>query len=162
MKLFLMYLCVVLLPQAETPSRTGTANEQTAVVPAAEAVPATVAAAADANTAAPPESATGASAEHGWLYDVFHTGAMKYMLDGGLFMWPILLLGILALGVIIERFRALMMLNTRAEELRLQVRELLEGDRVEEALERCDREQGPVPAILAAGLRKYLVARRLG
>ena len=33
-------------------------------------------------------------------------------------MWPILVLGILALGVIIERFRGLMMLNTRAEALR--------------------------------------------
>ncbi len=84
------------------------------------------------------------------------------MLDGGIFMWPILLLGVLALGVIIERFRALLMLNTRAESLRADVRQLLENDQVEEALNRCDREQGPVPAILGAGLRKYLVAKRLG
>ena len=40
-------------------------------------------------------------------------GAMGYMIDGGIFMWPILLLGILALGVIIERYRTLMMLNTQ-------------------------------------------------
>jgi len=98
----------------------------------------------------------------GWMHDLLHTGAMKYMLDGGLFMWPILILGVLALGVIIERFRALLMLNTRAEELRAQVRTFLENDQVEEALNCCDREQGPVPAILGAGLRKYLVARRLG
>ena len=52
--------------------------------------------------------------------------AMGYMIQGGIFMWPILFLGILALGVIIERFRALMMLNTRAEGLRNRVRELLE------------------------------------
>ena len=98
----------------------------------------------------------------GWMHDLLHTGAMKYMIDGGLFMWPILILGVLALGVIIERFRALLMLNTRAEELRAQVRTFLENDQVEEALNCCDREQGPVPAILGAGLRKYLVARRLG
>ena len=113
-----------------------------------------------------PEAATQttivSSQEKGWLHDLFHTGAMKYMLAGGLFMWPILLLGVLALGVIIERFRALLMLNTRAEQLRADVRQLLENDQVEEALNRCDREQGPVPAILGAGLRKYLVARRLG
>jgi biopolymer transport protein ExbB len=42
------------------------------------------------------------------------------------------------------------------------VRSLLEQDRIEEALNLCDREQGPVPAILGAGLRKYLIARRLG
>jgi biopolymer transport protein ExbB len=103
-----------------------------------------------------------AGKESNWLHDLTHTGALGYMLDGGIFMWPLLLLGVLAMGVIIERFRALMMLNTRAEDLRRQVRELLEADRVEDALNLCDRQQGPVPAILAAGLRKYLVAHRLG
>ena len=92
---------------------------------------------------------------------VLHSGALGYMIDGGIFMWPILFLGILALGVIIERYRALMMLNTKNETLRAEVRQLLEADRVEEALNLCDREQGPVPAILGAGLRKYLIARRL-
>lgn len=116
---------------------------------------------ANAPEAATPTTVVG-SPEKGWLHDLFHTGAMKYMLAGGLFMWPILLLGVLALGVIIERLRALLMLNTRAEQLRADVRQLLENDQVEEALNRCDREQGPVPAILGAGLRKYLVARRLG
>lgn len=116
---------------------------------------------ANATEAATPTTVVG-SPEKGWLHDLFHTGAMKYMLAGGLFMWPILLLGVLALGVIIERLRALLMLNTRAEQLRADVRQLLENDQVEEALNRCDREQGPVPAILGAGLRKYLVARRLG
>jgi biopolymer transport protein ExbB len=111
---------------------------------------------------APPADAAAKESQSSWLNDLLHTGAMKYMIDGGVFMWPILFLGILALGVIIERFRALMMLNTRAEELRSKVRGLLENDEVEEALQLCDREQGPVPAILAAGLRKYLVARRLG
>ncbi|MCY2963054.1 MAG: MotA/TolQ/ExbB proton channel family protein [Planctomycetota bacterium] len=98
----------------------------------------------------------------GWLSDMLHSGAMGYMIEGGIFMWPLLVMAVIALGVIIERFRALMMLNTRAEELRQQVRGLLESDRIEEALSLCDREQGPVPAILAAGLRKYLVAHRLG
>jgi biopolymer transport protein ExbB len=111
---------------------------------------------------APPADTAAKESQSSWLNDLLHTGAMKYMIAGGVFMWPILFLGILALGVIIERFRALMMLNTRAEELRSKVRGLLENDEVEEALQLCDREQGPVPAILAAGLRKYLVARRLG
>lgn len=102
------------------------------------------------------------AAEPSFLHDMLNSGAMGYMIQGGIFMWPILILGILALGVIIERFRALMMLNTRAEGLRNRVRELLEQDRVEEALQLCEREQGPVPAILGAGLRKYLIAKRLG
>ena len=123
----------------------------------------------DATKAAPAPSAEeksddtkAAAAEGNWLNDMLNSGALGYMIAGGIFMWPILILGILALGLIIERFRALMMLNTKAESLRSEVRRLLEADRVEEALNLCDREQGPVPAILGAGLRKYLVAQRLG
>jgi biopolymer transport protein ExbB len=154
MKSLLLGLLWLLLPQDANLSPTIVDGDGVAVsAPVVE-----VASAADV-----PTPATAASTvEKGWLYDLFHTGAMKYMLDGGWFMWPILLLGVLALGVIIERFRALLMLNTRAEALRAEVRRLLENDQIEEALNRCDREQGPVPAILGAGLRKYLVARRLG
>jgi len=96
------------------------------------------------------------------LSDISKTGALGYMLAGGIFMWPILLMGILALGVIIERYRALLMLSSRNDALRDEVRGLLQADKVEQALEMCDRQQGPVPAILGAGLRKYLVTRRLG
>jgi biopolymer transport protein ExbB len=94
--------------------------------------------------------------------DLTKTGALGYMIDGGIFMWPLLLLGILAGGVIIERYRALLMLNTKDEALRSQVLKLLQADQIEEALQLVERHKGPVPAILGAGLRKYLIARRLG
>jgi biopolymer transport protein ExbB len=45
--------------------------------------------------------------------------------------------------------------------LRAEVVDLLSEDRIEEALELCDGSQGPVPAVLSNGLRKYLVLRRL-
>jgi biopolymer transport protein ExbB len=48
-----------------------------------------------------------------------------------------------------------------SEALRRQVHQLLDEDRVEEALKLCDQEQGPVPAILSSGLRKFVVLRRL-
>ncbi len=91
----------------------------------------------------------------------YESGALGLLLDGGFFMWPILILGVLALGVMIERWRSLKMLNTNVDELRGDVLNLLHEDRVEEALNRCDQEQGPVPAILSAGLRKLFVLRRL-
>lgn len=94
--------------------------------------------------------------------DLTKTGALGYMIDGGIFMWPLLLLGILAGGVIIERYRALLMLNTKDEVLRSKVLKLLQDDQIEEALQLVERHKGPVPAILGAGLRKYLIARRLG
>jgi len=89
------------------------------------------------------------------------TGATGILLEGGLFMWPILILLILAIAVIIERYRSLRLLETDASALREEVITLLTEDKVEESLELCDQARGPVPAILSNGLRKYLVLRRL-
>jgi biopolymer transport protein ExbB len=98
------------------------------------------------------------TAEKAW----YETGALGYMIDGGIFMWPILIMGILAAAVMIERYRSLKMLTGDTRALRERVLELLQAGRTEEALELCQREQGPVPAVLSAGLRKYLVLQRLG
>jgi len=111
--------------------------------------------------AAEAESQQAATTETPWYAEMLDSGAMGYMIAGGIFMWPILILGILAAGVIIERFRSLKMLGTNTEVLRGQVLELLNADRVEEALELCGNKQGPVPAILSTGLRKFLVLKRL-
>lgn len=97
----------------------------------------------------------------GWFDKAMHSGAMGLMLRGGIFMWPILACGILAMGVIIERYRSLKMLTTDGSGLRKEVHDLLHDDKVEDALAKCDAQQGPVAAILSAGLRKYLVLRRL-
>jgi biopolymer transport protein ExbB len=91
----------------------------------------------------------------------FESGALNYLIEGGFFMWPILLLFILAIAVIIERYRSLKLLETDASALRADVIALLSEDKIEESLELCDAARGPVPAILSNGLRKYLVLRRL-
>ncbi len=95
------------------------------------------------------------------LDDLCKTGAMGFMLRGGIFMWPILFSGILAAGVLIERYRTLKMLTTDTTALRNNVRQMLLGDRVEDAMRTCEHETGPVPAILSAGLRKFLILKRL-
>ena len=102
------------------------------------------------------------AAEPGFLADFFDSGALGLLLDGGPFMWPILILGIVAIAVIIERYRSLKMLNNDDAKLREQVLDLLTQDRVEEARDLCDSQRGPVAAILSNGLRKYIVLRRLG
>ena len=116
-----------------------------------------------AKAAATSDAATTAASEAAkpWYVEMLSSGALGYMINGGFFMWPIFFLGVLALGVIIERYRTLQMLHADNEELRRKVLELLRADRVEEALQLCDEQQGPVPAILGAGLRKFLVLRRL-
>jgi biopolymer transport protein ExbB len=91
----------------------------------------------------------------------FESGALKFLLEGGPFMWPLLALLIMAIAVIIERYRSLKLLETDAGTLREEVIELLSEDKVEESLKLCDSARGPVPAILSNGLRKYLVLRRL-
>jgi len=104
---------------------------------------------------------TAAASEPSALYEMLHSGALGLLLDGGFFMWPILILGILALGVIIERWRSLKMLKTNADHLRQSVIDHLSRDQVEAALKTADESQGPVAAVLATGLRKYLVLKRL-
>ncbi len=93
---------------------------------------------------------------------IFESGALGALIKGGVFMWPILLLAIIGIGAAIERWRSLKLLDVDSSELRQQVIDLLSEDRVEEALEVCDKAQGPVAAILSNGVRKYLVLRRLG
>ena len=102
------------------------------------------------------------TAEPGIISQFFDSGALGLLIDGGFFMWPILILGIIAIAVIIERYRSLKMLNNNDEDLRQQVLDLLTKDKVEEAMNLCDSQRGPVAAVLSNGLRKYLVLRRLG
>ncbi|MHC4879254.1 MAG: MotA/TolQ/ExbB proton channel family protein [Planctomycetota bacterium] len=95
------------------------------------------------------------------LEEISQSGAIGFLNRGGVFMWPILLLGVLASGVIIERYRSLKLLTADSGTVRDDVLQMLREDRIEEAMQLCDREQGPVPAILSAGLRKFLILRRL-
>lgn len=93
--------------------------------------------------------------------EFMNSGAIGLIRQGGLFMWPILLMGVVAAGVIIERYRSLKMLGTDGDGVREQVQTLLEQDQIEGALKLCDSQQGPVPAILSAGLRKLYILRKL-
>ncbi|MEC8927654.1 MAG: MotA/TolQ/ExbB proton channel family protein [Verrucomicrobiota bacterium] len=99
--------------------------------------------------------------EKTWLGKMLESGPIGLLVKGGWFMLPILLLAIVAFGVIIERWRSLKMLGTDKETLRQAVLDDLTNDRVQEALARCEAERGPVAAVIANGLRKYFVLRKL-
>lgn len=102
-----------------------------------------------------------ANADESLIGNFFRTPPVGYLLQGGLFMWPILIMGIIGAGVIIERYRSLNMLSGDSKQLRTDVQSLLETNQVRQAFELCKKNQGPVPAILATGLRKYLVLQTL-
>ena len=48
-----------------------------------------------------------AVAEPSWISDLFDSGAIGLLLEGGFFIWPILIMAVMALAVIIERWRSL-------------------------------------------------------
>ena len=118
---------------------------------------------AGADATKPEDDGDGASSSGfiAWLDEVSKSGPLGMIREGGIFMWPILALGVLAAGVIIERYRSLKLLDSDSSQLRQEVQDLLHSDQVEEAFHRCDNSQGPVPAVLACGLRKYLVLHNL-
>lgn len=148
-------------PDAASASGGATEKAQSETGAAAPPSPPADGAAAPAAASDGTAPAAGTPGVSEFLGKMMSSGALGYMIEGGFFMWPILLLGILAAGVMIERFRSLKMLTTDTSALRSKVQTLLQEDQVEEALKLCDGEQGPVPAVLSAGLRKYLILRRL-
>lgn len=93
--------------------------------------------------------------------EMIHSGALGLLLKGGIFMWPILILGIVAAGVIVERWRSLKILDSEPEAIREKVVDHLSRHEVEEAMNLCDQSRGPIAAVLGNGLRKYLVLREL-
>ncbi|MFP6900155.1 MAG: MotA/TolQ/ExbB proton channel family protein [Opitutales bacterium] len=97
-----------------------------------------------------------------WIDSFTQEGALGLLREGGFFMWPLLILAIVGLAVVIERWRSLKMLDADGDELRQRVIDLLSEDKPEEALTLCESERGPVAAMLSNGLRKYLVLKKLG
>ncbi len=144
---------------SETPAAAPGDGAPAAQAPAETSPPASTEEGGETESAAAED---GGGSSFGWVKDMFYSGAMKQMIDGGIFMWPILIMGIVAAGVIIERYRSLKMLRTDSSQLRRDVLELLQADDLEKALAKCEASQGPVAAILSVGLRKFLVLRRLG
>ena len=116
----------------------------------------------EANGAGPETPVEEIVPEPTWLDGIMEEGALGMLMDGGAFMWPILILAVVGLAVVIERFRSLKMLDADDDSLRQKVIDLLSDDKPEEALVICENSRGPVAAVLANGLRKYLVLKKLG
>jgi len=94
--------------------------------------------------------------------DILQSGALGLLLEGGPFMWPILILAVVGGGVVIERWRALKLLDVDGSSLKAKVSDLLAEDKVDDAVSLCESTKGPVAAILGNGLRQYFVLRELG
>ena len=77
-----------------------------------------------------------------------------YFLEGGAFMWPILLTLIFGLAFVIERAYNLMMSGVDSKKFFDRVSKSITNDGLDAAREICEKEEGPVASIFQAGLSK--------
>ena len=79
---------------------------------------------------------------------------VQYFIDGGGFMWPILISLIFGLGFAFERAYSLIMSSIDSDKFFTDVSEALGGSNLDGALEFCNETKGPVAEIFHAGLSK--------
>jgi biopolymer transport protein ExbB len=82
------------------------------------------------------------------------SGAVGFMLRGGIFMWPLLFCAILTVGFIVERLITFQGAQTDTRKLMAGLVRTLQSQGVDAAKELCVRTRGPIAAILHAGLTK--------
>ena len=79
---------------------------------------------------------------------------VQYFIDGGGFMWPILISLIFGLGFAFERAYSLIMSSIDSDKFFSDVSEALSGSNLDGALDICNETKGPVAEIFHAGLSK--------
>ena len=66
---------------------------------------------------------------------------VEYFVDGGPFMWPILMLLLVGIGFTLERFYSLMMSSINSKKFFEEVTNSLDSDGVSGAIELCNRRR---------------------
>jgi len=79
---------------------------------------------------------------------------VKLFLDGGEFMWPILVLLVVGLAFVIERFWTLTRASVNTRKFLSRIRVALEEGGIKAATEECEKTPGPVASIFHAGLSR--------
>ena len=77
---------------------------------------------------------------------------VQYFIDGGPFMWPILIALVFGLGFALERAYSLVMSSINSQKFFTEVSEVLQNKGVDTAIELCNDTRGPVAEIFHAGL----------
>ena len=79
---------------------------------------------------------------------------VEYFVNGGAFMWPILISLVFGLGFSFERLYSLLMSSVNSKQFFQEILETLNAEGVEAALGLCEKTRGPVAAIFHAGLAR--------
>ncbi len=79
---------------------------------------------------------------------------VDYFIQGGAFMWPILILLVIGLGFSIERFWTLTRASINTRKFLAKLHNALQEGGIEGAAAECEKTPGPVASILHAGLSR--------
>jgi len=79
---------------------------------------------------------------------------VEYFVNGGPFMWPILILLIFGLMFVLERFYSLMMSSINSKKFYSEVISTLNSDGADAALDLCNKTRGPIAEVFHAGLSR--------
>ncbi|MBC8216651.1 MAG: MotA/TolQ/ExbB proton channel family protein [Candidatus Marinimicrobia bacterium] len=79
---------------------------------------------------------------------------VEYFVNGGDFMWPILLALMFGVAFSFERFYSLMMSSINSKQFFTNVSEALDKEGVDAAVELCNNTRGPVAEVFHAGLSR--------
>ena len=77
----------------------------------------------------------------------------NFVIEGGFFMYPVLLVAALGTAIVIERMLYITRASADAESLWKQIRAALTDHRIDDAIKLCQSSQRPVHHVLLAGLR---------
>ena len=77
---------------------------------------------------------------------------VEQFINGGPFMWPILITLLAGLAISAERMYSLLMSSIDAHKFFNEISEKIKGGKAEEAVQLCDGTQGPVAKVFHAGL----------
>ena len=80
---------------------------------------------------------------------------VQYFIDGGPFMWPILIALIFGLGFALERAYSLVMSSINSQKFYEEIAKTLEKKSVQAAVDLCDKTPGPVAEVFHAGLTRF-------
>lgn len=79
---------------------------------------------------------------------------VQMFMDGGAFMWPILILLIFGIGISLERLWTLLRASVNTRKFIVNIKAALSEGGVDKAIEVCENTRGPVASIFHAGLMR--------
>ena len=77
---------------------------------------------------------------------------VQYFIDGGAFMWPILVSLVFGLGFALERAYSLIVSSIDSQKFFTDISDTINESGVDTAIELCNNTRGPVAEIFHAGL----------